>query len=187
MLENKPEHKNKQFPNSSPVETPLRKNDSSSKRGEEEERKNVINNVIITSTTITKPCFRLIKTFNVAADKIPLWNDFLIIAKREAGPRGTSEVILKALGEYVRRHGMGNNQILLTSYTDGKNPSPHHIICNYIHGVDRDGLVFCTNPSVVKPSESVVVCGMEGKFLNGVYCYACRFNKLRRQEEVKKR
>jgi len=39
MLENKPEHKNKQFPNSSPVETPLRKNDSSKREEEEEEKK----------------------------------------------------------------------------------------------------------------------------------------------------
>jgi hypothetical protein len=149
--------------------------EDSSRKERKKDNDNVINNVINTSTTI-----RLIKTFSVAPKDLPIYEKFSQVARREAGSRGFSKALLKAMDEFNRRHGEGNYQLKLLNYIDEDEPSPHHVLCNYCKGVTREGKVFCTNPSVTPVYEMVIEKNMEGKWIPGVTCYSCKYNKLRR-------
>ena len=152
--------------------------EDSSRKERKKENSNVINNVINTFTTI-----RLIKTFSVSPEKLPIYEKFSEISRREAGSRGFSEVLLKAMAEFNRRHGEGNNQLRIINYIDEDEPSPNHVLCNYCKGVNREGKVFCINPSVVPTYRMIVVKGIEGMWIPGVSCYSCNCNKLRKKPE----
>lgn len=147
-------------------------------RGEEEEekKKNVINTVINTLEEI-----RLIKTFSITPDKIPVYSIFCEVARREGGSRGFSETLVKAMEEYNKRHGLGNNQLRIINYMDQQEPGPNQHVCNYSKGNTNDGQVFCGNPSIGKLHEKTMIDTIEGQWLPGVYCYGCQFNKLRKR------
>jgi len=134
---------------------------------ERKKEENVINNVIITSPSTS----RLIVTFSVAPRFFQLWENFLKIVKREAGSRGRSEVFTKMLDEYVRRHGAGNPQPQLTTYMDPSASSPMRVLC-------WSGLAGAT-------SEGQVYCRRAGLWIQGIRCYSCENNVLRKKEAKK--
>jgi len=137
------------------------------KKREEEEteqkkrKENVINNVINTHT------IRLIKTFSVAPDKLAVFHKFDEIARREAGPRGFSEVLLRAMAEYNLRHNHGNPQFLLTTYLDPQAPSPMRVVCwSNLAGATSDGKVYCRK---------------YGGWIQAIKCYSCSNNQLKKK------
>ena len=138
-------------------------------RKERNDNDNVINNVII-----TPPPARLIVTFSITPRFFQLWEKFLKIAKREAGSRGRSEVFAKMLDEYVRRHDPGNPQTPLTTFMDPLAPGPINVQCNYIRGARSDGLVY----------HEVFKNGLwEHEWIQGIKCYSCPKNKLRKKRK----
>lgn len=138
-------------------------------RRERERNVNVINNVIITPS----PTARLIVTFSIPPQFYELWQKFLKVAKREGGSRGRSQVILKALTEYTKRHGLGNPNMLLTTYMAPFAPGPLNVKCRYIRGARSDGLVL---HEVFKEGT------WQEEWIQGIKCYSCKFNKARRQK-----
>jgi hypothetical protein len=133
------------------------------RREEKRRREDVINNVINTLT------IRLIRTFSVAPDKLPIYSKFGEIAKREAGSRGFSEVLLKAMAEYNQRHEEGNPQLKIASYLPAAATGPLRVICwRFLKGAMKDGQVLCN------------ISGT-GHWINGVKCYSCRHNQCRKK------
>jgi hypothetical protein len=133
------------------------------------------NNVNSTS----KPTF--LKSFYMPFEEADLLTAFTDVARREAGKRGFSTTIVQAMREYVSRHGKGNNQLLIVNYNDPHSPSPCTHLCNFSKGARNDGHIFCSNPGIVKSHDAVVLHGIQGNWLNGVTCYSCQFNKLRKK------
>ena len=141
-------------------------------RKERNDNDNVINNVIITST----PTARLIVTFSIPPQFYELWQKFLKVAKREGGSRGRSQVILKALTEYTKRHALGNPDMLLTTYMAALAPGPLNVKCRYIRGARSDGLVL---HEVFKDG------AWQEEWIQGIRCYSCKYNKLKKGEKLK--
>jgi len=146
--------------------------------GEQKKRKeigHVINNVINTSTLSaslfpSNITIRLIKTFSVSPDKIPTYNKFCEIARREAGSRGFSEVLLKAMDDYNKKHGLGNPQLTLLPYAKPDAPSPMRVLCAFINGATTEGRVHCTLTG--------------GSWIQAINCYGCRHNQLRKKRDT---
>ncbi|MBS7633105.1 hypothetical protein KEJ15_05740 [Candidatus Bathyarchaeota archaeon] len=64
-------------------------------------------------------------------ENIPILEQFRQIAKREAGPRGFSQVLVKAMEEYNKRHSIGKPQLLITHYVKPESPQPMRVLCSY--------------------------------------------------------
>ena len=133
--------------------------DNSKQKGQEEE-KHVLNKLLNTHNTI-----RLVRSFSVPIAKMPVLRTFCEIARREAGSRGFSEVIINAMEEYVRNHEEGNPQLKLTPYIDEKVPSPVLVLCLYLDGAGSNGKVHCRKA---------------GMWIKGLRCYGCDNNRLRK-------
>ncbi|MEM2567388.1 MAG: hypothetical protein QXH20_02810 [Candidatus Bathyarchaeia archaeon] len=127
--------------------------------------KNVLNTVL--NTVLNKT--RLIRSFSVTPDKLSIYQAFCEIAKREGGPRAFSEVLLKAMEEYNKRHGVGNPQLLITHYVKPDEPQPMRVLCVYCNGALTDGRIFCQLKG--------------GVWIPGVTCYSCKYNRLRKRQE----
>jgi hypothetical protein len=138
--------------------------DDSNRKEGKKENESVLNTVLNTSTTIT---VRFVRSFSVAPEKIPIYEQFCEIARREAGSRGFSEVLLKAMEEYNKRHGIGNPQLLITHYAKPEGPQPMHVLCIYCQGALTDGSVFCQR---------------KGMWIPGVSCYSCQLNRLKKKK-----
>jgi hypothetical protein len=138
-------------------------NPDSSKR-ERREEESVLNTVLNTHTTI-----RIVRSFSIPPDKVHVLTKFSEIARREAGSRGFSEVILKALEEYNHKHEAGNPQLKLTSYIDQKALSPMRVLCVHLDGALSDGTVHCNR---------------KGMWTKGLNCYSCKHNRLRRTKQT---
>jgi hypothetical protein len=141
--------------------------------GKERKKENVINNVIITSPPAST---RLIVTFSVSPQHFQMWDNFQKVVRREAGNRGRSEVILKALGEYAKRHDLGNPQIALTTYMAPLAPGPLNVECNFIRGARSDGLVY---HEIFKEGT------WQREWVQGIRCYSCKNNRLKKGEKPK--
>jgi hypothetical protein len=142
--------------------------DSSSKETtQQQEKKELINKLLINTTNI-----HLIRSFSFPLEKAQIINKFCEIARREAGPRGFSEVTLKALEEYVKNHEEGNPQLKLTTYIDEQAQSPAYVLCNYIDGVVSNGKIHCRRAAM---------------WIKGLRCYACENNRLRKNREACKK
>jgi hypothetical protein len=133
--------------------------DSSKKENRIEER-SVLNTVLNTNTTI-----RLVRSFSIPLEKVHILNKFSEIARREAGSRGFSEVLLHAMDEYVKNHEEGNPQLKLTTYIDENAPSPAYVLCLHIDGVTSAGKIHCKRA---------------GMWIQGIRCYPCEHNRLRK-------
>jgi hypothetical protein len=131
--------------------------DSSKK--EERKKEELLNKLLNKSTTI-------ITSFCVGLQDVPILEEFRQIAKREAGPRGFSQVLIKAMEEYNKRHGIGNPQLLITHYVKPEGPQPLRVLCIYCQGALTDGRIFCQKKSMWVP---------------GVSCYSCKFNRVRKR------
>jgi len=148
------------------------------KREERRERRNVI---ITCNNNINNKKERILKTFNMRFDDLDILKKFMEVARREAGRRGFSSTIVQAMQEYVMRHGRGNTAMQLINYCDSSTQSPYTHLCNFSKGARNDGHVFCSNPSIVKTHEAFILHGIQGNWLNGVTCYSCVYNKLRKK------
>jgi hypothetical protein len=116
---------------------------------------------------------RLSKAFSVIPEKLSTYQKFCEIAKREAGSRGFSEVLLKAMAEYNQRHEEGNPQLKIASYLPSATAGPMRVICwRFLKGAMKDGQVLCSQSG-------------EGRWINGVKCYSCRQNQFKRKSEIK--
>jgi hypothetical protein len=138
--------------------------DDSSRKEGKKENESVLNTVLNTPTIIT---VRFVRSFSVAPEKIPIYEQFCEIARREAGSRGFSEVLIKAMKEYNKRHSIGNPQLLITHYAKPEEPQPMRVLCIYCQGALTDGRIFCQR---------------KGMWIPGVSCYSCKFNRLRKQK-----
>jgi len=136
--------------------------DDSSRKERKKENESVLNTVLNTPTTIT---VRFVRSFSVAPEKIPIYEQFCEIARREAGSRGFSEVLIKAMEEYNKRHSIGNPQLLITHYAKPEEPQPMRVLCIYCQGALTDGSIFCQR---------------KGMWIPGVTCYSCKHNRLRK-------
>jgi hypothetical protein len=103
--------------------------------------------------------------------------DFRKICDREGV--SVSKKLEEYMLEYVARHKAGNPQLSLTPYVKPESSGPNHVLCNYLRGRRNDGHVFCSNPKMVK--ETIVEGKILGQWLNGVTCYGCKFNRLRKK------
>jgi hypothetical protein len=104
-------------------------------------------------------------------------SDFREICEREdiSASRKIEEFML----EYVQKHKAGNPQLSLTSYVKPEGLGPNHVLCHYVKGRRNDGHVFCSNLKTIK--NPIIEGGITGEWLNGVACYSCKFNKLRKK------
>ena len=133
--------------------------DDSSRKDKIIDKEELLNKLLNKSTIIT--------SFSVSPENIPILEQFRQIAKREAGPRGFSQVLVKAMEEYNKRHGIGNPQLLITHYVKPEDPQPLRVLCIYCQGALTDGRIFCQR---------------KGMWIPGVSCYSCKFNRLRKQK-----
>jgi hypothetical protein len=101
-------------------------------------------------------------------EAVKILDDFNEIAKREAGPRGRSGVLVKAMAEYNQRHGSGNPQTHLTTFLDSLAVGPMKVLCNYLRGATSEGRVFCQKKGPM--------------WIQGVNCYSCSNNQLRKKK-----
>jgi hypothetical protein len=138
--------------------------DDGSRKEKKKENESVLNTVLNTSTVIT---VRFVRSFSVAPEKIPIYEQFCEIVRREAGSRGFSEVLIKAMEEYNKRHSIGNPQLLITHYVKPEEPQPMRVLCIYCQGALTDGRIFCQKKEMWIP---------------GVSCYSCKNNRLRKQK-----
>ncbi len=139
--------------------------DSSKKENRIEEDR-VLNTVLNTNTTI-----RLVRSISIPPEKVEVLNKFCEIARREAGTRGFSEIILKAMQEYARNHEEGNPQLKLTPYVDEKADSPVLVLCNFLDGAGSNGKIHCR---------------LNESWMKGIRCYPCQHNRLRKNREADK-
>lgn len=133
-----------------------------SSRNEKKERNSVLNTVLNTHTTI-----RIVRSFSIPPDKVQVLAKFSEIARREAGSRSFSEVIIKALEEYNQKHEAGNPQLKLQPYLDVTAPSPMRVLCPHMDGAVSDGTVHCNR---------------KGMWTRGLDCYGCKHNRLRKNK-----
>jgi len=133
-------------------------NDDGSRKEKIMEKGELLNKLLNKSTIIT--------SFSVRPEDVPILEEFRRIARREAGPRGFSQVLIKAMQEYNRRHGIGNPQLLITHYVKPEEPQPLRVLCIYCQGALTDGRVFCQR---------------KGMWIPGVSCYSCKHNRLRKK------
>jgi ribonuclease D len=130
-----------------------------SSRKEVVSKKDQLLNKLLNKSTI-------ITSFSAQPQDIPILEKFKEIARREAGPRGFSEVLLRALKEYNRRHDAGNPQLTLPPYMDEKVQNPMKVLCLYLDGAISDGRVHCKRACMWIP---------------GIRCYSCDHNRLRKK------
>jgi len=96
-----------------------------------------------------------------------LWEDFKRIAKVEG--LSLSHLGEKAVIEYVRRHNLGNPQLHLTTYMDPLAPSPMRVLCwSSLAGATSDGQIYCRK---------------HGGWIQGIRCYSCPNNQLRKKKK----
>lgn len=130
----------------------------------ERKKEDVLNTLLNKSPSAT---MRLIISFSIAPEHVCIWEKFLKVAKREGGCRGRSEVIIKALEEYVKRHNLGNPVLTLLPYVKPEEPQPMRVLCLYCQGALTEGKVFCQKVGMWVPS---------------IRCYSCKFNRLRKKK-----
>jgi hypothetical protein len=139
-----------------------------------------INNKFKKHSEITLPHGDIIKAFSFPAEHAEVLFEFEKIAKREHGKRGFSQLLQEIIAKYVAIHGSGNSQLKLPAYLDESSPSPNMHLCNYSRGHTNAGKIFCTNPSVVPVHDMTLEHGINGKWIQGVTCYGCQHNKLKK-------
>ncbi len=137
--------------------------EDSSRKTRTNEENSVLNTVLQHNT------IRLVRSFSIPPNKLDVYKKFCQIARCEAGTRGFSEVLLKALEEYNRRHEAGNPQLKLTSYIDNQAPSPTRVLCMHLDGALSDGSLHCNRA---------------GTWIKGIRCYSCKHNRFRKTKQT---
>ncbi len=140
--------------------------DDSSREDKKEKKRELLNKLLNNSTTIT-----IVRSFCVPPEKAPSLITFYEIARREAGSRGFSTTLIKAIEEYNQRHELGNPQHKLTPYIDENAPSPMKVLCLHLNGAMSDGTVHCSRA---------------GMWIKSLRCYTCPKNQLRKKDPQKR-
>lgn len=96
---------------------------------ESDNNNNRKSNVIITCNNYIEKRTRLIRSFNIPFDKVPVYEEFMRIVRREAGERGFSQVLIKAMEEYIARHAIPNPQATLDRILSTSLPAKPHDAC----------------------------------------------------------
>jgi hypothetical protein len=109
--------------------------EDSSRKEVVSEKNELLNKSINKSTIIT--------SFSIRPRDTPILEQFKEIAKREAGSRSFSAIILKALEEYNRRHEAGTPQLKLTPYIDEQAQNQMRVLCIDVDGAISDGRIHC--------------------------------------------
>ena len=137
-------------------------NNNNNKTEQTKKSENLLNNLL---NKLEKSY--IIRSFSVGKESLPVYLAFCEVAKREnPGYGGFSETLVKAMAEYVRRHGVGNPQLLLTHYiVPEKEPQPIRVLCIYCDGALSEGKVYCQK---------------KGMWIPSVSCYSCKENRLRK-------
>jgi hypothetical protein len=136
-------------------------NEDDSRKEEKKKKEELLNKLLNKCTIIT--------SFSVSPEDIPVLEGFRKIARREAGTRGFSQVLIKAMGEYNRRHSVGNPQLLITHYAKPEEPQPLRVLCLYCQGALTEGKVFCQRNG--------------GTWIPSIKCYSCKKNRLKRADQ----
>jgi hypothetical protein len=132
---------------------------------EEKKRKGIVLNTVLNTV-------RIVRSFSIQQQDLRVLNEFQVISRREAGPRGFSETILKAMKEYNHKHGEGNPQLKIATYLDSNAASPVRVLCYaYLAGATSDGKVYCRKYG--------------GAWIQSIRCYSCSSNQFRKQEPSK--
>jgi hypothetical protein len=135
--------------------------DSSAEEKKRKERGQLIINLINKSKILT---------ISFTEQDTPIVNDFLKVARAEAGPRGFSRTAIKSFAEYVKHHGLGNPQLHLTTYIDPQAPSPMRVLCwTHLAGATTEGKVYCRKYG--------------GSWIQAIKCYSCPENQLRKNKK----
>ena len=121
--------------------------------------------------TLHQHKIRLQITFSFPPQDFETLKIFKEIAKREAGFKGFSKTLVKAIKEYIEKHGEGNPQLKIASYLPDVKKGPIRVLC-------WSGLAGAT-------SEGQVYCRRAGVWIQGIRCYSCPDNKLRKKEAKK--
>lgn len=112
----------------------------------------------------------IITSFSFSPEDIPIIEDFKKIVRREAGARSFSRVLVKAIGEYNKRHCEGNPQLKIASYLPDAKKSPMRVLCwSGLAGATSDGKIYCRKQG--------------GLWIQGIRCYSCPNNQLRKKKE----
>ncbi|MCJ7423588.1 hypothetical protein MUP01_04880 [Candidatus Bathyarchaeota archaeon] len=119
----------------------------------------------VLNTVIQYSTIRIIRSFSISVQKLNVYKKFCEVARREAGQRGFSQVLLKALEEYSHRHEEGNPQLKLTPYIDQQAQNPMRVLCIELDGALSDGRLHCRRA---------------GMWIQGIRCYSCKYNRLRK-------
>jgi hypothetical protein len=141
--------------------TDMSKKDPGGGDREERKKEELLNKLLNKSTII-------ITSFSVKPDNISILTTFKEIAKREAGSRGFSEVLIRAMKDYNQRHSVGNPQLLMTHYVKPEEPQPLRVLCIHCQGALTDGRVFCQKKG--------------GMWIPSIQCYSCKNNRLRKEK-----
>jgi len=82
-----------------------------------------------------------------------------------------SKLTYEALLEYLEKHGEGNPQLKIASYLPNAQKSPMRVLCwSGLAGATSDGQVYCRKHG--------------GIWIQGIRCYACPNNELRKKGET---
>lgn len=127
------------------------------------ERDTVLNTVLNTHTTI-----RIVKSFSTPPEKAHTLAKFCEVSRLEPGSRLFSQFILKALEEYNHKHEAGSPQHKLTPYIDETAESPMYVLCHDVDGAISDGRVHCKRA---------------GMWIQGLRCYSCKRNRLKKSKQ----
>jgi hypothetical protein len=133
-------------------------NEDNSRKEIDRKKEELLNKLLNKSTIIT--------SFSVSPEDVPILEGFRKIAKREAGSRGFSQVLVKAMAEYSKRHSLGNPQLLITHYAKPEEPQPIRVLCILCDGATSDGKIYCEKAG--------------GMWIPSIRCYSCKFNRLRK-------
>ena len=133
--------------------------------GEKKRReKDELLNKLLNNSSLTKA---FVSSFSVEPCDVADFVQFREIARREAASRGFSKVLMNAVKEYNRRHGEGNPQLKIATYLDSAVSSPMRVLC-WLHfaGATSDGKIYCR---------------LSQAWIQGLRCYTCRNNELRKR------
>jgi hypothetical protein len=93
------------------------------------------------------------------------WDSFKQVCKREG--IAVSVKLNDFIRVYNQQHRFGNPQLLMSNYVDLEGPNPMHVRCRWVSGALSDGRVFCDRKRM---------------WINGIQCYSCKYNFLRKQK-----
>ena len=91
--------------------------------------------------------------------------DFFEICRREG--EVASHKVEKFMMHYNQAHSNGNPQLRISVYAKPEEPSPMRVLCDFIRGATSEGLVNCRRKAT---------------WVQGVACYSCEKNQLRKQK-----